>query len=135
MGTWGALAFDNDGAGDWAFGLDDVDDLSLVEATFGELEGVEGDYLDAGVACDALAACEVLARLRGKVGYTNAFTEPVDRWVAAHQIVPPASLLARAAAAIDRILGENSELGELWGEGDGAEWRAAVAALRDRVID
>ncbi|MGE3819895.1 MAG: DUF4259 domain-containing protein, partial [Isosphaeraceae bacterium] len=32
MGIWGVLAFDNDTANDWAYDLEDVDDLSLVES-------------------------------------------------------------------------------------------------------
>ena len=36
--------------------------------------------------------CEVLARLLGHAGYTNPFTEPVDQWVATHEIKPPPAL-------------------------------------------
>ena len=38
MGTWGVLAFDNDDANDWAYGLDSVSDLSLVESAFDDVE-------------------------------------------------------------------------------------------------
>ena len=135
MGAWGHLPFDNDATNDWAYGLDDVDDLSLVESAFEELEAVGDDYLDQDVACEALGACEVLARLRGQPGYTNAYTEKVDQWVAARSIVVPPSLQKRASAAIDRILGDESELRELWEEGDeGPAWRAAVEDLRRRVF-
>ncbi|MGP0064958.1 MAG: DUF4259 domain-containing protein [Isosphaeraceae bacterium] len=133
MGAWGVLAFDNDTANDWAYGLDGVDDLGLVESAFDEVAEVGGDYLDSDLACNALAACEVLARLRGRPGYTNAFTEKVDDWVAAHRLVPSAELLARASAAIDRILGDDSELRELWEEVDGDAWRASVEDLRHRL--
>lgn len=85
MGFWGHLAFENDDTNDWAYGLDEVDDLSLVESTFDELEEVGEDYLDEEIACNALGACEVLARLLGKPGYTDTFTEKVDEWVAAPQ--------------------------------------------------
>lgn len=81
MGAWGELAFDNDEANDWAYDLADVDDLSLVEAAFSELESVSATYVDAHVACNALAACEVLARLQGNFGYRNAYTEKVEQWV------------------------------------------------------
>jgi hypothetical protein len=134
MGAWDHLPFDNDTTNDWAYGLDDVNDLSLVEAALGELEEVGSDYLDQDVACNALGACEVLARLMGRPGYTNAYTEKVDQWVAAHKLKPSADLLKRASAAIDRILGSDSELRELWEEGDeGDAWRAAIEDLRTRV--
>ena len=87
MGAWGEFAFDNDTANDWAYGLM-TSDLSLVEYAFDELEEVGDDYLDQDVACNALAACEVIARLRGNPGYKNAFTEKVDEWVAAHKLKP-----------------------------------------------
>jgi len=134
MGTWGHRAFDNDTANDWAYDLEEVDDLSLVEATFAELEAVGEDYLDQDFACNALGACEVLARLQGHPGYTNAYTEKVDQWVAAHRITPSAALLERASAAMDRILAANSELRELWEEGNnGSKWRKAVEELRQRM--
>lgn len=132
MGAWGVLAFDNDEACDWASDLDGIDDLSLIESTFASAES-SGDYLDAHEACNALAACEVLARLRGNHGYKNPYTEDVDAWVQAHDIEPPAALLARAEAVIERILGEKSELPELWDEGDGTEWRQSVEDLRRRL--
>ena len=134
MGAWGELAFDNDTANDWAYGLEEVNDLSLVESAFDELEEVGDDYLDQDVACNALAACEVIARLQGHPGYENAYTEKVDEWVAAHKIKPSATLIERASAAIDRILGDQSELRELWDEvDDGNKWRASVEDLRRRL--
>jgi hypothetical protein len=133
MGAWGELAFDNDQANDWAYGLDEVDDLSLVEAAFEAVEAVGDDYLDSDEASDALAACEVIARLRGKPGYQNAYTEKVDLWVAAHPLKVPAALIARASSVIDRVLGEESELAELWAESGDAKWRAAVEDLRARM--
>lgn len=134
MGAWGHLPFDNDATNDWAYGLEDVDDLSVVEAAFDELEEVGTDYLDQDIACNALGACEVLARLLGRAGYTNAYTEKVDQWVAAHRLKPSPALLQRACVALDRILADNSELCELWDEGDdGDAWRKAIADLRARV--
>jgi hypothetical protein len=133
MGAWGMLAFDNDDANDWAYDLEDADDLSLVESAFKAVEEAE-DYVEAPDASNALAACEVLARLNGKPGYQNAYTEKVDEWVAAHPLIPPAELLGRADAAIDRVLGENSELRDLWSESDeNGNWLAAVEDLRRRV--
>src|SRR5690606_30203174 len=109
MGAWGVLAFDNDDANDWAYGLDDVADLSLVESAFQAVEEA-GEDLEAPDAANALAACEVLARLRGKPGYTDAYTEKVDQWVADHPLSPSPALLRWADAVIDRILSEDSEL-------------------------
>jgi hypothetical protein len=133
MGAWGELAFDNDTANDWAYGLDKVDDLSLVESALLEVEVVGAEYLDQDTACNALAACEVVARLRGNPGYQNAYTEKVDKWVAAHALTPSGTLLKRAGAVIDRILGDGSELRDLWKEAGADRWRGAVADLRQRL--
>jgi hypothetical protein len=133
MGAWGELAFDNDTANDWAYGLNDTDDLSLVEAAFAELEDVGDQYLDQDVACNALAACEVLARLLGNFGYQNAYTQKVDTWVATHPTKPEPALLARARDAIRRVLGDKSELRELWEEADGDSWRKTIEDLRHRL--
>jgi hypothetical protein len=134
MGAWGELAFDNDSANDWAYGLDDVEDLSLVEAAFQALENVGNGYLDADLGCNALAACEVLARARGNFGYKNAYTEKVDLWVEQHKPTPSDSLLRRASSAIDRVLGGQSELKDLFeDEAHNDEWRKAVMDLRQRL--
>ena len=86
MGAWGALAFDNDDACDWAGDLDAVDDFSLVEAAFDTVESAA--YLEAPDASNALAACEVVARAAGRGGYQNSYTEGVDAWVEVETAAP-----------------------------------------------
>lgn len=133
MGAWGELAFDNDTANDWAYELADVEDLSLVESTLSALEHLGSEYVEQDLACDVLAACEVLARLKGNNGYKNAYTEKVDDWVAAHPLTPSPALLKRAVEGIDRILGDDSELRELWEDDEADEWLEAMADLRRRL--
>jgi hypothetical protein len=134
MGAWGILAFDNDEACDWAYDLEKVRDLSLVEEAFASVAG-PAEYLDAHDACNALAACEVLAGLRGNPGYRNSYTEAVDAWVDLHPMQPSANLLARADVVIERVLGDNSELRDLWDESEalGIQWRKSVEDLRNRL--
>ena len=127
------LAFDNDDANDWAYDLDGVSDLSLVESAFEQVEAVGSTHLEQGLACNALAACEVLARLRGRPGYKNAYTDKVDQWVAQHRIDPPSELITRGETAIVRILGPESELREIWEDAGDQEWRGAVDDLRSRM--
>jgi uncharacterized protein DUF4259 len=108
--------------------------FSLINSAFLAVDEVGDDYLELDPACKALAACEALARLRGRPGYTNAYTEKVDQWVEAHPIVPPTALIEHATAIISRILRENSELRELWEEGDATEWRQSIEDLRQRLL-
>lgn len=135
MGAWSHDAFGNDAACDWAQGLEEVSDLSLVEAALQAALGTGVDGLDADVACEALAAIEVLARLRGNPGYSNAYTERADDWAARTRLVPPAALLAQAEAALDLISGPASELRELWDDsGEADDWLASIASLRARLL-
>ena len=134
MGAWGAGTFDNDAACDWTYGLEGLDDLSLVRKTVANVLEAGSGYLDADIACEGLAACEAIARLKGNWGIRNAYTETLDRWVEKHPANPPADLVEQALAAIDRILSPPSELAELWDETEERnEWRNAVADLRSRV--
>jgi hypothetical protein len=133
MGTWSADTFGNDTACDWTFGLESVNDLSLVRQAFEAVLDVGDDYLDADIASEGLAACEVIARLKGHWGLRNPYSEPVDKWVETHPTRPPDNLVHAALAVIERIITPPSELLELWEEADATEWDAAVADLRNRV--
>jgi hypothetical protein len=134
VGVWGELVFDNDTANEWAYQLDGVRDLSLVEAALAEVENVGDAYLDAELACSALAACEVLARLLGNFGYRSSYTANVDAWVASHPRKPGRALLDRAASAIRRVASGKSELREHWAAAHAeASWRDAVEDLQKRL--
>jgi hypothetical protein len=131
MGAWDATSFGNDTANDWAYELEECNDLSYIESTLQEVLDTGDDYLDSDPAVEAIAAAEVLAWLRGKPTPVNSYTEKVAAWVSAHPIQPPAALIQKALAALDRIQQEPSELPELW-EGD-PDWTAAMADLRNRL--
>lgn len=135
MGAWAHDTFDNDTACDWAFGLENASDLSYVIQALAQVLETGDDYLDADIAVEGLAACEVVARLKGNWGVRNAYTEPVDNWVNAHPTAIPPHLVEQATAVIDRVLSSPSELLELWEDGnDPKEWHKAVSNLRARVI-
>jgi glutathione S-transferase len=133
MGAWGTDTFENDTALDWA------NDLASrgwphVEDTLARALSVGAKYLDADLACEALAAADTVARALGSRGQVDAYTEAIDAWVAAQRSRPNASLVARARAAVERVLGPNSELAELWADSDDADdWTAVVGKLRARL--
>jgi hypothetical protein len=133
MGAWDATSFGNDTANDWAYELEECDDLASIESALQEVLDTGDDYLDSDPAVQAIAAAEVLAWLRGKPTPVNAYTEKIAAWVAAHPIQPPAVILQKALSALDRIEQQPSELPELW-EGDPA-WLASMADLRKRLTD
>lgn len=134
MGAWSHEAFGNDEALDWAGGLEEVDDLSLIEAALDAVADEPQGYLDASPAAEALAAIELLARLRGHAS-DEAFPESAEDWMARTRLTPPETLAQRALAVLDRIGGEDSELKDLWEESDSAEaWQASLADLRRRLL-
>ncbi|MFF2406628.1 DUF4259 domain-containing protein [Streptomyces sp. NPDC058092] len=107
MGTWDIGPFDNDTASDFANDLD--------AAAVGERETLirrvlmrtidNQDYLEAPDAEEAVAAA-ALPNL-------------------------PADLRRLAVEALARVLADESELAELWGEAeDGRRWRSSIGRLR-----
>jgi len=134
MGTWDVGSFDNDDAADWAYELDECSDLSVIENAIISALDPSDDYLEAPVATVAIAAIETLARLQGRWGERTAYTETVDAWVEGVRLPVPPALATQAAQALDRIVGEQSELKELWEESEEFDaWMAAIAELRRRV--
>ena len=82
----------------------------------------------------AVAAAEVVARLKGNWGIENSYSETTDKWVRSHRLTPPPVLVAKTIAALDRIVVAPSDLLELWQEGeDDGGWVEAVAELKHRV--
>jgi len=127
-------SFDNDHACDFAQDIEESADLSLVERSIENVLAVGKNEVDAPDAEKALVAAEVIARLQGRFGARNAYTEGIDAWVLAKKFRPSPSLVAMAVVAIDRILTPPSELLDLWTDSGGPEeWKECVAALRSRV--
>ena len=130
MGAWGSGPFENDDAGDWVYDLEGADDFALVRDA---LDVAGSRYLDAGEGAAAVAAAVVVAAALDPSG-VEGVPEAVTAWLDSHarQVDPGDRRLA--TAALDRVVGERSELAELWDEApDGPAWREGVAALRARL--
>ncbi len=135
MGTWLVDSFGNDDACDWADGLEEVSDLSLVEAAIDAVIAFGNEYVEAPEATEAIAAIEVIARLQGNWGERSAYSLNTDMWVEEHKLLQPSKdLVQKAHQAIARIVGENSELNELWQESDEYNvWLESITELKSRV--
>ena len=132
MGAWGTGVFDNDTACDWAYGLEGQTDLGLIERTL-DVALANDEGLDASDAEEALAAAETVARLQGHWGVRNSYTANVDAWVEKIGLQPSPALARKAHAAIDHVLGETSEIVELWEDSaELDEWKRVVDELRSR---
>lgn len=132
MGAWSHEPFGNDDAGDWAYELEGAKDLSPVETALDAVLETDG-YLEAPVASCAVAAVEVLAKLLGRGTQTDTYTEAVDAWVTTVRATPSAALLQKAKKTLARILGNDSELKELWQESGTGDWEASLKALQAAV--
>lgn len=134
MGAWGTGVFDNDTACDWAYSLEESNDLSIVEAAFEKILATGSEYLEAPDAEEGLAAAEVVARLQGNFGEKNSYTETVDSWIAKNKIKVSPELANKALATIARILSEPSEIVELWAEsGEFDTWKSNIESLKSRI--
>ena len=134
MGAWDTDPFGNDTACDWAYGLDECEDLKLIVKALEKVESVGNDYLDATEAEEAIAAADTLARLKGRAYVHNSYTEAVDEWVAEQHLAVPFELSELAIIVVDRIMTDPSELLELWEESEDFEgWKKHLVDLKERL--
>ena len=133
MGTWGAGSFDNDDGSDFAIEFES-EGMQALEMAF---DIVDEDYLEGPAAQRAIAAAEILVLCKASgasddAAITPELYEAIERH--ASEIRPRLATLRRlAVAALDRVEADQSELKQLWEEGDANEWQAALDGLRERL--
>jgi hypothetical protein len=131
VGTWGVGLFSNDAAADLLSALDEaepVEALDLLRETLASAAANDG-YLDVDDGQAAVAAAAVVAaqRLRG----LPLDLSTVPPWLAEGGFDIPQELDDLALAALDRVLGEDSELRGLWEDsGELQKFLATLAPLR-----
>lgn len=125
MGAWGIGTFDNDGACDWVYDLEETTDLSLLESTLApDNPDPEGDLI--------LAAAEVVYALHKTP--RNTLPEDVQGWIEKHRDLDVTHLLPKAVAAIDQVLNEDCDLYDCWKEADDfAVWEKDVKELQFKL--
>ena len=133
MSAWGVLPFDNSRAAAWVYALSETSDRSLLELALGGLETADADSFDYGAVCEALAACEVVARMSGHGSDANEFTDLVDRWIARISIPADSDLTARAQEVVSQVLNHQIALRDDSGLTAADDWRAALVALDHRL--
>jgi hypothetical protein len=149
MGAWGAGSFQNDWALDWLGDLRESSDATIAYSTLrcvvehggtrhfpsSILERLRGrrrhtDWLDADVSARALAAAEIVAAWLGNP--LSKLPDGTVEWLQQHSssFQPDIVPLARQAVSIVKA---NSELKDLWEEGDANEWCQAIKNLEQRL--
>jgi hypothetical protein len=134
MGASGEGPFDNDDASDWAYGLDGAGAAAGLRMVAEALDvGEVGEYLEAPHGATAVAATAVVAWMRDPAAIPNSpYGEVAATWVRTAHPRPSRELVTAALAAIDRVRSDQSELAELWAEGDDA-WSNSLAQLEARL--
>ncbi|MCP5476548.1 MAG: DUF4259 domain-containing protein [Rhodanobacteraceae bacterium] len=115
---------------DWLLDLVETADLGLVREAIGRVAASEG-YLDPPEATDALAAIEVVLCALGRPKPEGIRREKLVNWVSRIRPAVDEELISESVRAIERILGSDSELLELWEDTEDLDaWRAKVEGLR-----
>lgn len=124
MGAWGAGAFENDDALDFAGGVTTVDDIAAAFITW------EGEIIEADVASAIVAAAECVAAMLGRP------SEDLPDGLATRLRAfgrPDATLLETARDNLSAVI-SSSELTELWAEADDpSAFNRAITGLIDRL--
>jgi Domain of unknown function (DUF4259) len=130
MGAWGPGSFENDDALDWLNELVEGSGLRPVSAALGR---TTGEYVEAPDASAAVAAAEIVAALMGRP--LAGLPDEAKAWIRAHPARPAPALVEQARAAVRRVQ-TDSELRELWEEGDAetaSAWHACMDDLARRL--
>lgn len=132
MGAWGIGIFDNDDAADWVSELANANGSSVLREAIDAVMNA-GDYLEAPEGSCLLCACEVIAALGGQP--STDLPDEVRQWVDNHKTLDTSMLIPILLRAIDRVLGENSELDQLWKEDENgySVWRETVLSVKSRI--
>src|SRR5262249_50567780 len=126
--------FDNENAGDWAYRLVCLDDLSFVEQTLDRVLSERPEALQFWEGEEALAAAETVARLRGKWGRRDLGSTAGDTWVEAADVDPSPRLVEKARRALDCVASGSSNLARIWQDSTLFEdWLEDIADLKDRL--
>jgi hypothetical protein len=150
MGAWDAGTFQNDTALDWVGDLCQGGDVATVRTTLsrvmekrrtvrpsliGRLLGriSAGPYLETRVACEGLAAAELVAFWLGRPD--PHFPGKLVEWARGHSDALSPEVIALARQAVS-VIKTKSELKDLWEEGEGVvapKWHNAIADLERRL--
>lgn len=149
MGAWGPGSFENDWARNWLGELSERGDAPFVRAELSRviehgstkrsapslLERLRGrrhhtDWPTADVASQALVAAEVVAAWRGHPAAN--LSEGITGWIRQRAVSFDSELPSLARKTVE-IVKTNSELKELWEEGDASAWKNGIEDLERRL--
>lgn len=128
MSTWGTGSFENDSAADFLVEVTE-DGMVALEEAFEVILDPDLDYVEVEEGSRAVAAAEIVAA--GVTGDTARVTDAGLRtWVSEQAPEDFQALQDLAVRALDRVLGDDSELQDLWSDSDELEsWAGEVRRI------
>jgi hypothetical protein len=134
MGAWGVGVFENDTACDYAAEITETTSTAKLESTLDRILTAGGSSPDSPECEEALAAADIIARLKGRFGDRTAYTEEIDKWVERVKLAPSDTLVEKARRTITRIVTGPSELHDLWSEsGELESWKSSLEGVLQRL--
>lgn len=132
MGTWSHEPFGNDHACDWAAELGESLGYELIEQAFDQVIAAQDeDFIDADLGCEAHAAAKMLAQVYGDGTEAMEFLQDAVTWLGKTVQPPSKALIKKAILALTLLTAENSELNELWEEGEEyGDWKQNIEQLK-----
>lgn len=131
-GTWGTGSFENDDAADFIVTVTEEAGTEALRAALRQATS-EG-LLEVSDGANAIVAAEIVAAALGKATPEASANADVMAWVANGQATIDPGLALAAVQALNKVLGDDSEMRYLWAETEQYEsWRAGVMALRARL--
>jgi hypothetical protein len=137
MGTWGTGYFEDDAALDFMTGIEQSSDPKrmLVKAFD---SAIKSDYLESDEGSAVIVAATYVDRQVNGTKFTaesDGAPLDVDTFPDRHPDQNFIDLKAKAVAALARILGDNSEINEVWieNEDEYPAWRQGIQHLIGRL--
>ncbi len=135
--TCGIGSFENAMAQEWIAMLEKRDPVSWIGNTLREATAYGSDSEVPALAGQyAIAAAEVVARLKESGAGGGPLPDSLERWMRDHSIVSsPAAHVEAATAALERIARPPSGLLRVWEErGEAVAWLEQVSELKSRLV-
>jgi len=134
MGAWGHEIFEDDTTCDFVYEIAESDDpIQMLSNTFSNALNTK-EYLEFDECCAVLVSAATVDTIVNGTHHPSE-TESFREFVEANKSLPVENLKQSAAKALDKVLGEHSELNELWRENeeDYSKWKNVVLQLKERL--
>lgn len=137
MGTWGTGYFEDDAALDFMHNIEESKDPKRVLSKAFDI-AIKNDYIESDEGTAVIVSAAYVDRQVNGTKFTpenHGELFEVDTFPDRHPEQNFIDLKGKAVSALARILGENSEINELWAENDEdyPAWREGIQELMARL--